>query len=463
MSRSNRYFALFGLPLLVLVGGGLSWRWYATTRADYLLSHGRMAVRHGEWDKVDYFLKQLEDRGYTQPVHLLLGEALLYKGRILLARASGSFDSRLTQPGLTISVPASAVGRAEGLGSPIPVGTRLQSAPQESFRQALKELTQVRSEEPWAADATVLAAECLVRLNERRLAAEALETVISQQPDHKEAHRLLAAIYIDLNSPLKAIEHLGAWGRLDPDQGLPYRWIGFFSKDYQRPAEAVAAYREALNRRLQDADRARVVQELVEVLTLAQGDYEAALGALALWPEGVERPPELIARQAECFLNLTKSEEAARLVDASLRANPDLPQALLLRAQMYLTNNEPKAAVPLLEKAVTLDPHDLKSRQHLMQAYKQLGDSARAEQQRRLLEETKGTKEQLSKLHTEAFANPWNDQIRCQLGALCQRLNRPAEARMWYQAALACNPGSTEARQGLERLAESTGGSARSP
>ena len=107
MSRSNRYFALFGLPLLVLVGGGLSWRWYATTRADYLLSHGRMAVRHGEWDKVDYFLKQLEDRGYTQPVHLLLGEALLYKGRILLARASGSFDSRLTQPGLTISVPAS--------------------------------------------------------------------------------------------------------------------------------------------------------------------------------------------------------------------------------------------------------------------------------------------------------------------------------------------------------------------
>ena len=80
-------------------------------------------------------------------------------------------------------------------------------------------------------EATVRAAECLLQLGARRFATEALTDLVERRPDVIEAHRWLAATYIDLNAPDRALPHLRAWGRLEPTDGRPYRWIGFFIRD----------------------------------------------------------------------------------------------------------------------------------------------------------------------------------------------------------------------------------------
>ena len=63
------------------------------------------------------------------------------------------------------------------------------------------------------------------------------------------------------------------------------------------------------------------------------------------------------------------------------------------------------------------------------------------------LQDTKGVWDELTRLHQQAWRTPWDDQVRLRLGELCQKVNRPAEARMWLQAALACNPDNQRARQ----------------
>src|SRR5262249_27821405 len=161
---------------------------------------------------------RLEQRGYRYHACLLRGEVRLREARAVVARAT-----------------AAGLLDAERLG--------LESRARDVFRQTLAELARIRDEGPLALEATLLAAECLVRLDEHRLAVDALTAVLKRHPDQKDAHQWLAAIYMDLKSPPDAIRHMHAWGKLDPSDGRPYRWIGFFHKDYHRQVEAIEAYR----------------------------------------------------------------------------------------------------------------------------------------------------------------------------------------------------------------------------
>jgi len=421
MATSSRYkMVCLGLLVAVLAAAGIAYRVY-TTGAGYLLERGRSALERNDWNQADRCLELLEQRGYREPAHLLRGEVWLYKGRLA--------------PETTVGDPQSA------------------SPAQQMFHLALGELAQIKEEGPLAVQGTVLGAECLARLGERPFAAEVLNAVVKRDPDHKEAHRWLAAIYIDLHSAHQAIAHLREWARLDPRSGRPYRWIGWFlSKDFAKHhKEAIEAYREACRRDLEPALRAEVVKELAETLVDGPADYQAALDTLDQCPETLVQP-EMLTLRAQCLWSLAKQAEAIPLLESVLRANPELPQALQLRARMFLSDGQPKAALPLLETALRVDAHDHVSRQLAMEAYRQVGDNARAEQQRQLMEETRSIKDRLTELHDYAVRHPWDVKVRHQLAALCLKLNCQAEAHMWRRAASACasnQPSETTFEQSL--------------
>jgi tetratricopeptide (TPR) repeat protein len=427
MLWSRRTGLLSGGFVLALAGALGGWYVYST-RPGRLLSAGQAALAQGDLDRAEELAERLEQKGHVLEARLLHGSALVRQGQAHSARAEdGAADPREQ---------AAEKAHADA-----------------AFREALRELSSIRADDPVAAEGTVLAAECLARLGERRLAAEVLNALVQRLPDHREAHRWLAAVYMDLNAPLDATTHLREWARLDREEGRPCRWLGFFYKDYNRPAQAIEAYREALRRRLDPALRAEVSRELAEVLIAAQADYQAALAALDECPQPAAGSPECLVLRADCLWNLGQQDEAVRVVDAALSANPSLVAALLLRARIHLAADQPPEAIPHLERALRIDPSDLKCRQHLMEAYRQTGDAPRAEQQRQLLEESKDCRSQLSKLHEQALQAPWDDSVRYQIALLCLKLNHPREARTWLQAALASNPRNASARQALDKLA----------
>jgi tetratricopeptide (TPR) repeat protein len=415
------------------VAGFVAYRFYAT-RASYLLRQGQAALERGDWDEAQRQAERLEKRGHVQEAHLIRGEAWLREGRALQGKAEQ----------------AASLKQA--------LRARLQAQAQNAFRNALKELSQIRDEGAVTLPGTVQAAECLYHLNEKRLAADVLTAVVKRRPDDRDAHHWLAAIYFDLNSPLDAVEHLKEWGRLDPDNGVPYRWIAFFYKDYNRPAQAIEAYREAWRRTLAPDLRVAVVREWAETLIAAQADYLAALDVLNQCPEEARQSSRMLVLRAECLLwGRGQHEEASRLLDQALQADPDLVEALLLRARLFLDHDQPHQAVTLLEKAVRLDPHEVKCRQALMEACRRVGDLGQADKHQRLLEELRADRERLSKLHQAAIASPWDDAVRYEIGILCRKLNRTQEARTWFQAALTCNPGNRKVQQALAEMSNPAG------
>jgi predicted Zn-dependent protease len=200
-----------------------------------------------------------------------------------------------------------------------------------------------------------------------------------------------------------------------------------------------------------------VIQELAETLIDGQAAYQAALEVLAQRAATDQHLPRLAALRAECLWGLGRATEAARVLDDAMQREAVPLRALVVRAQMFLADDQPQSALPWLEKAIQRDPHDVKSRQQLMQVYRQLGDQPRAEQHQHLLDESRGYKTQLTKLHEAAARRPWDDGIRYEIAELCLKINRPVEAKMWLQAALACNRDNTQARQLLEQLDGRTG------
>lgn len=375
------------------------------------LQVGRDAVRGGDWAAAEAAAARLKRAGKPQDAQLLLGHVWAARAR-------------------------AADGREQA----------------DACRHALLHLTQVRST-PLVTEAAVVAAECLVRLGELRLAEEALATVVRQKPDEPDAHRWLAAVYVELNSPVKAAHHLTEWGRLDPSSGWPLRWAGFFHKTVEKPAAAVGAYRAALARPLDDAVRADAARELAEVLLRLMEDHEGALAALAQAPEPARGRPEFQALRAEAAWGLGRHAEAAALVDEALRAAPDSAPLLRLRGRFYLHRDDPRAARPLLERAATLAPHDPGTLKDLADACEQSGDKAAADGCRRTFDRTTALRARMTQLYLEAERRPWDPAPRRDAARVCEELQRPDEARMWAKAARACAPADATGRESLGAVA----------
>lgn len=406
--------------ILTAVAAVGAFSWLATQRPDAQLHKARAALQAGDVRAAKRTAERLEAAGHLDHARLLDGAILVMAGR---SRLPPEVDSGVPKP---LPPPAQA-----------------------AFRQALRELSRIADNGPLGAEAAALAAECLVRLEERQLAAEGLEAVARLHPDHLEIHRWLAAIYLDIQSPLQAVGHLREWGRLRPKEGRPFRLIGQLYRDHFRAEEAVEAYREALRRQLTTADQLEVLQELAGVLMEQRADYPAALAELDAAPESLRDDPAIQALRAECLHGLGKPEEAVPLLDHLLQSGASQLRVLRLRAKIYLADGAPQKALPLLEKALQIDPQDYACRQALIQVYHQLKETAKAQEQERLTEEYEKVRHELTQLFERASRRPWDDEVRCQIAELCLQVGRRAEARASLRAALACNPANERARQRL--------------
>jgi tetratricopeptide (TPR) repeat protein len=322
-----------------------------------------------------------------------------------------------------------------------------------------------------------------------------LTLALQRNPDLVQAHRCLAAVYYDLGSMHLAIRHSEEVGRLAPEDGRPFRFIGQINKDYYQIQPAIDAYQEALRRRLAEATRAEVIKELAEVLISHTARYTEALDLLSRCPPAFAGKPEILALRAECLWRQGQESEAVAVLDRAMEQAPDARYSIILRGVMYKDAEQPEHALPFLERAVRMDPHDHKTHNYLATLYQQMRDrmdrgagalvacaeigrqagqdgaglavlsvvagAGRALEQsyaRLYAQEAKDRDlaqarlDQLTKLSSEAMNKPWDDQVRYEIAMIWLQMDRLQLARSWLEAALACNPGHVEARRVLDRL-----------
>jgi tetratricopeptide (TPR) repeat protein len=306
------------------------------------------------------------------------------------------------------------------------------------YAKAVDEFNQIQDKGDLLIDASALCGRWfLLELHRPGEAERFLQFVVSQRPDHIDAHRGLATLYYDQRAWVPAVLHLLQWAELDPHDGRAHRFMGLIYKDLDQLSPAIAAYEEALRRELNEPVVEEVKEELAECL-VAQSQYQRALTLMESGAPKQDATPKHQALRAECLWGLGRSSEAQTLLDGALINHPRVPELLRLRAKVHLHSNEPQAAITLLERAVEIDRHDFAGRYQLAQSYQALGRTAEAAEQRRLAEETKASLLQMTDLVKEASEKPWDAAVRQRLADLCQKLDKPDLAAMWRKAAASC-------------------------
>jgi tetratricopeptide (TPR) repeat protein len=438
---------------LAVPGAILGYRFYAS-QATSMAKKGTASLDKGDVDEAKQYVVRLQKKGYESAAHILRGKILLSQAKEKLEKAP------LPIPYEGMQRASQMVLSAAGLtGYPVLLGGLGWLAPfqvQQIFpRQipgaddlinALGEFTQVLDENPWAAEATVLASECLVRLREYRSAEWALTSLTNRQPDNLDAHRWLAAIYLDVNAGVPAITHLREWIRLDGKDPRPYRWLGLIFRDVEGGSqEAIEIYGKMLQLNLDSGERATAVKELAET-QMALAKYEPAMHTLGLVPETFQDRPSFLLLRAECLVGLGKGDEAKPIVEEVLLKHPSLESALLSRAKIYIQDGQPREAITLLEKVVSLQPHNSKARESLMLAYRSLRDDRRAAEQKQVLESLLAAQKLLHELKEEVASNPWNGRARLEMALLSSPFNL-SEAQASIRFALASTPHDRKIRK----------------
>jgi tetratricopeptide (TPR) repeat protein len=514
-SRRSQGLAL-GVMLLLTAAGLAFWRYHAAPGR--YLREGMAALDRSDMDEAERYALLLEGRGRNDAAHFLRGKAHVLAGRELLRQAVVLARREQVDQGLLLlldvsgqlvqpfSVRPDVVCQEHSVLAP---WTRWRPAQRQrremderiraAFQSGLRELAHLKTDSPFGVEAAALSGDCCFRLGELRQAANLLDFVVQQRPDDIDSHRLLASLYFDLGAMGQAAYHAKEVARLDLEDGRAHRLIGSINKDFRNIHDAAIAYREALGRRLSPAARAEVVRELAELLVDDLGQHREALDVLAQCPAEFAEMPDIWVLRANCLWQLSADKsEATRLADAALAVQPDMPMALLLRAQLYLHYEQPEPAIALLERARRQDPFDYKIRSQLAGAYqlrtRQADDAvlraaaldalagstdglgaavpmpaliglASEAAQRQVFQYLKEDHELASNLIKQHLVEltrrsrqagsgtaVWDAQIRYEIAAIWMQMDRPAMARMWLNAALVCDPEHRAAQQAMQEL-----------
>jgi tetratricopeptide (TPR) repeat protein len=281
-------------------------------------------------------------------------------------------------------------------------------------------------------------------LTQQRLpeAYAAFQDAVRLAPDLADGYRGLAAVAYDQGAVIEAVSHLRKVAELDHADGRPHRMIGHICADLDKREEAVAAYRQALDRSLTPMAEAEVRVELAEQL-LKLGDADAAL---AMLPKDAGTAPALAVR-AEATWTTAGADEAISLVESALKMLPDEPRLLSLMGRLHVDRGDYDKAVDPLERALALDQAELTTLQALATAQERLGradDAARVRQRRA---DVQAALERLTSLTVDADAQPWNAAVREELSRICASLGKNDLAAMWRHAATQARAAATDRGQ----------------
>jgi tetratricopeptide (TPR) repeat protein len=284
-----------------------------------------------------------------------------------------------------------------------------------------------------------LAGEAAYRAGHWQDAAGLLQQAVQSNPDCVTSLRWLASAYHDLGLNDDAIVVLTRIAELEPRDARPHRLMGLMYKDFENYQVAIQHYQESLRRDPQQPDREQIVIEWADC-QIRLREFESALSLLQRCRPGVGR----WVREAECLHGLGRIDDAQKLLEEVLQREPAQLPALLLQGTIASERGDAKAAIDAFSRAVVAQPKDYVAQFKLAQALRRVGDNEAADAHGQAAAEIKRIREEFSKLHETAAAEPGNADVRCRIGVLAREFGRPDLARVWFRAALAVDPRHAE-------------------
>lgn len=301
-------------------------------------------------------------------------------------------------------------------------------------------LEPIGDDEPIAPLARLLQGQAEVKVGRLRAAEAAFRRAVVIQPRFVQAHRELAYIYClqhrfdELDAELDALSGLGE---------LPASYVLHWTKMRNTNWDAAKDVDE-LRRfvRADPDDRASRVA-LAEAL-VKLGRLDEAAGVAAMLPTDDPRSISIRARLA-----LERGDRVA--LDSILGASPaDEPSLAVVRAELAVLRGDKLAALDAYRIAERGASFDRRVAAGLGRVLTLLGREAEAEP---YLARVRGH-DRLGQLVARATASEaaHDLDLRVELGRACADLGRAAEARAWFESAIAENPLHAGAQRALATL-----------
>ncbi len=302
-----------------------------------------------------------------------------------------------------------------------------------------------------AIEARVMAGQAAYQLGAAGNAKLYWEEALMLDEQCVAAHQWLGVLYFDLGAMDNAILHLQAVSQMSPEDHRPDRLMGLINRDYERPEVAIPHYVESLRRAPDQPDAENVRLELAEC-QIKQREFDAAMTSLEACSDS-PRKKRLVAR---CLMNSGELDEARKLAHQALQEQPDQLDVLQLNADVALVDGDTERAAEWLRKGVQMDPYDHAARTQLAQVLGRMGLDEESKKHSRRADELQKLWERFSDLQIDAINRMTDAQVRYEIGTLAKQLGKPELAVVWFKAALAIDPGYSDAAQALSEVGESS-------
>lgn len=327
----------------------------------------------------------------------------------------------------------------------------LQLAKQGEHQKALDLAGEISAIPVLRGESYAIAGEVFQREGKWTAAIDAFSETIKIDPNHIRAHRWLGIIYYDSGAMRWATEHLRKVATLDATDVRALFLSGRIHADYEQFQESVLDYRAVLSRNPPDdlelATRVALSQCLSELRKLSEAR------------EVLQECPEVaavLAAQAAIEEAAGNPQLATQAANRALEMNAENLEARLILGRTHLSEKRWSKALEALRPAIRSNPFDHEARLLLGRALVASGEKESGRQEIEKATDLKNTFLKFADLHQDAMKEPYNVELRLQLGQYAQKLGKYELASSWFNAVLGLDPGNSEAMKALESLKVST-------
>ncbi len=296
----------------------------------------------------------------------------------------------------------------------------------EDYAKALVEFRSALEDDPGSMGLRIEYAEALVQSGDISQAVEVCQKAISESPEQLEPHLVLGRIYYNARSQdamrTKALDEFEQVLRLDPDQTEALQAAAemyFEQQDYEKSAEYFHRLRQ-----LEPMELAAFYSESQALIELKR--YDEAIDVLNKGLQIRDDIPNYLILLAELYTRNGDLEGAADVYRRGLEHGPD-PRLSEGLARTLVGLGRGSEAVPILERLTAMLPHDNDLRLDLARAYRQDNNLDRAQ-------------EVLEQLHT---GDPGNLQVQYELASVLSLKGEVDQAAKMFESLLKSDSGAT--------------------
>ena len=314
------------------------------------------------------------------------------------------------------------------------------------FVPALRDVRFAAGDPEVQAWAWLLAGEALYGQNRFREAELNFKHAIELDPDLADAYRWMAIAYYDVGLLNEALQYLSRVAELDPHDPRPHRLMALIYMERGGEAFAVEDLQESLRRDPHQPEREDVLADLA-ICQIQLNRWEDAQQTLASCSETVD----IWAMQAVALYSLGEGEEAKRLAQKALDTGVEVPLALSVLGKLAVDERRYDDAIEFLTRGAEAVPSDYHTQYSLSTALRAAGRNDDAEKQLAVVESLRELREKFEALLEQAEKDPYDADIRYQLGLLSSQLGLPDVMTKWMKAAVILDPNHLPALAELKK------------